>query len=81
VCDGAIADRGVFNLMVHSNFTPIALKSPAFPGALVPDKSFNGVTDWFEAGPLYRISAALRTSISRRGRELLTICLQHGQSP
>jgi len=66
VYDGAIAERGVFNLMVHSNFTPIGLKTPAFPGALVPDKSFNGVTewaygvtDWFEAGlylPLYSIS-------------------------
>jgi hypothetical protein len=66
VYDGAIAEPGVFNLMVHSNFTPSGLKTPAFPGGLIPDKSFNGVTEWaygvtnwFEAGlylPLYSIS-------------------------
>jgi hypothetical protein len=66
VYDAAIAERGVFNLTWHNNFTPIGLKSPAFPGGLTPDKSFNGVpewafgvTDWFEAGlylPLYSVS-------------------------
>ena len=63
VYDGSIADPGVLNLTWHNNFTPRGLKTPAFPGGLVPDKSFNGVTewaygvtDWFEAGlylPLY----------------------------
>jgi hypothetical protein len=66
VYDGNIAERGVFNLTLHNNFTPVGLHAPAFPGGLVPDKSFNGVsewaygvTDWFEAGlylPLYSIS-------------------------
>jgi hypothetical protein len=66
VYDGAIAEPGVFNLMVHNNFTPAGLKTPAFPGGLIPDRSLNGViewaygaTDWFEAGlylPLYSIS-------------------------
>ena len=66
VYDGAIAERGVFNLMVHNNFTPVGVKEPAFPGGLVNDKNLNGVTewaygvtDWFEAGlylPLYSIS-------------------------
>jgi len=66
VYDGAIAERGVFNLTWHNNFTPDGLKTPAFPGGLIPDKSLNGVTewaygvtDWFEAGlylPLYSIS-------------------------
>lgn len=66
VYDGAIAERGVFNLTLHNNFTPDGLKTPAFPEALIPDKSLNGVpewaygvTDWFEAGlylPLYSIS-------------------------
>jgi hypothetical protein len=66
VYDGAIAERGVFNLTLHNNFTPIGLKAPAFSGALISDKSLNGVpewaygvTDWFEAGlylPLYSIS-------------------------
>jgi hypothetical protein len=66
VYDAVIAAPRVFNLMVHNNFTPDGLKTPTFPGGLIPDKSFNGVaewaygvTDWFEAGlylPLYSIS-------------------------
>jgi hypothetical protein len=66
VYDGAIAERGVFNLTWHNNFTPNGVKTPAFPGGLVNDKNLNGatewawgVTDWFEAGlylPLYSIS-------------------------
>lgn len=66
VYDGAIAEPGVFNLTVHNNFTPVGLKTPAFPGGLIPDQSLNGVmewscgvTEWFEAGlylPLYSIS-------------------------
>jgi hypothetical protein len=66
VYDAAIADKGKFNLMVHSNFTPSGQKTPAFPGGIIPDRSYNGVaewaygvTDWFEAGlylPLYSIS-------------------------
>lgn len=66
VYDGSIAPPGVFNLTWHNNFTPDGQKSPAFPGGLIPDKSFNGVTewaygvtDWLEAGlylPLYSIS-------------------------
>lgn len=66
VYDGSIAEPGVINLTLHSNFTPDGLKTPAFPGGLIPDKSFNGVaewalgvTDWFEAGlylPLYSVS-------------------------
>ena len=66
VYDAEIAEKGKFNLMVHNNFTPDGLKAPAFPGALVSDKSLNGVpewaygvTDWFEAGlylPLYSVS-------------------------
>jgi hypothetical protein len=65
VYDGSLAPVGVFNLTVHNNFTPIGVKDPSFPGALVSDKSFNGVpewalgvTNWFEAGlymPLYSI--------------------------
>jgi len=66
VYDASIADRGAFALTLHNNFTPIGVKTPAFPGGLVPDKSFNGVfewaygvTSWFEAGlylPLYSVS-------------------------
>jgi hypothetical protein len=63
VYDGGLAPVGTFNLTLHSNFTPRGGTVPAFPGAVVADKSFNGVpefalgvTDWFEAGlylPLY----------------------------
>ena len=63
VYDGALSQPGVINLTLHSNFTPSGLTTPAFPGAVVADKSFNGVpewafgvTKWFEAGlylPLY----------------------------
>ena len=66
VYDGAIAERGVFNITWHNNFTPKGQKSQAFPGGLANDKTLNGVTewaygvtDWFEAGlylPLYSIS-------------------------
>jgi hypothetical protein len=63
VYDGGLAPVGTFNLTVHNNFTPIGITTPAFPGAVVADKSWNGVpewalgvTPWFEAGlylPLY----------------------------
>jgi hypothetical protein len=65
VYDGGLAPVGVANLTVHNNFTPNGVKEPAFPGAIVSDKSLNGVpewaygvTNWFEAGlylPLYSI--------------------------
>lgn len=63
VYDGGLTPPGVFNLTVHSNFTPNGIETPAFPGAVTADQSFNGVpewalgvTPWFEAGlylPLY----------------------------
>jgi hypothetical protein len=65
VYDGGLAEVGVFNLTLHNNFTPDGAKTPAFPGAIISDKSLNGVpewaygvTTWFEAGlymPLYSI--------------------------
>ena len=66
VYDAAIAEPGVFNIMLHSNFTPSGQKDPAFPGAIISDRSFNsvpewayGVTPWFEQGlylPVYSVS-------------------------
>jgi hypothetical protein len=65
VYDADIAQKGKFNLTWHNNFTPAGVTTPAFPGALIADNSFNGVTewaygvaDWLEAGlymPLYSI--------------------------
>lgn len=66
VYDASIAEQGAFALTLHNNFTPVGIKTPAFPGGLIPDRSFNGVFEWaygvapwFEAGlylPLYSIS-------------------------
>jgi hypothetical protein len=66
VYDASIAPTGTFNLTLHNNFTPSGSEVPAFPGAIVADKSLNGaaewaygVAPWFEAGlylPLYSIT-------------------------
>ncbi len=57
VYDASIAPQGVFNVTVHSNFTPIGRSSPDFPGGIIPDDSVNGgvewaygVRPWFEQG-------------------------------
>jgi hypothetical protein len=46
VYDGGLAAVGTFNLTWHRNFTPRGLATPAFPGAIVADNSFNGVHEW-----------------------------------
>jgi len=46
VYDAEIADQGVFNLMVHTNFTPIGRETPAFPGAIIANHSVNGAAEW-----------------------------------
>jgi len=63
VYDGGLAAPGVFNLTWHNNYTPKGIDTPPYPGSVVADQSFNGVTEWaygvtrwFEAGlylPLY----------------------------
>jgi hypothetical protein len=63
VYDGGLAAKGTVNLTWHNNFIARGLTTPTFPGAVAPNRSFNGVTewalgvtDWFEAGlylPLY----------------------------
>jgi len=63
VYDGGLASPGIFNLTWHNNFTPTGIATEPYPGAVVADRSFNGVTewaygvtDWFEQGlylPLY----------------------------
>jgi len=57
VYDAEIADRGVFNVMIHTNFTPIGRKTAAYPGGIIPNDSVNGavewaygMADWFEQG-------------------------------
>jgi len=66
VYDANIAEQGKFNLMVHNNFTPDGLKTPAFPGGVESNRALvgvaewaYGVTDWMEQGlylPLYSYS-------------------------
>ena len=57
VYDAEIAEPGVFNLMIHTNFTPSGRKTPEYTGAVIANHSVNGaaewaygVTDWFEQG-------------------------------
>ena len=57
VYDAEIASRGVFNLEIHTNFTPIGRKNADYLGGIIPNHSVNGaaewaygVTDWFEQG-------------------------------
>jgi hypothetical protein len=42
VYDAEIEELGKFNVMVHSNFTPIGRNVPVFPGGIVPNDSVNG---------------------------------------
>jgi hypothetical protein len=65
VYDAEIEDQGKFNIMVHSNFTPIGRKSPDFPGGIIPNHSVNGavewaygVNDWFEQGLYFPVYTA-----------------------
>src|SRR5579863_2696702 len=65
VYDAAIADQGIFNIMVHSNFTPVGRKNPDYPGAIIPNHSLNGavewaygVTDWMEQGLYFPVYSA-----------------------
>ena len=46
VYDAEIAPPGIFNVMVHSNFTPHGRTDPAFPGAVIANHSFNGAWEW-----------------------------------
>lgn len=89
VYDGSIAAPGVFNLTWHNNFTPHGLKAPAFPGGLIPDKSFNGVTewaygvtDWFEAGlylPLYSVYSKNRGATINGGKIRFLFAVPHAE--
>src|SRR2546427_12975769 len=62
VYDGGLAARGRFNLTLHNNFIPEGLTTPAFAGALLADRSLNGVPEWsygvsswFEAGAFFSL--------------------------
>jgi hypothetical protein len=73
VYTGDINAPGQFSVTLHNNYTPIGRTTPAFPRAVIPDHSLNGVpeyaygvTPWLELGaylPLY--------SVTRDGRFLI----------
>jgi len=67
VYDAQISEPGIFNLMIHTNFTPIGRKQPAFPDAIIANDSVNGTAEWaygvkpwFEQGlylPVYTLNS------------------------
>src|SRR6266481_9506629 len=81
VYDAEIAAPGTFNLTWHDNFISSGSSTPGFPGAIAPDKSLNGVSEWaygvapwFEAGlyfPLYSITR--NNSVLYNGFKLRTL--------
>lgn len=65
VYDAEIEQQDKFNVMVHSNFTPIGRTTADFPGGIIPDRSVNGavewaygVADWFEQGLYFPVYTA-----------------------
>lgn len=70
VYDAEIEDPGVFNLMIHTNYTPIGRTMPVFAGSIIANDSVNGaaewaygVTPWFEQGlymPVYSFHSSGR---------------------
>ncbi|HEV2326023.1 MAG TPA: hypothetical protein VGS10_18945 [Terracidiphilus sp.] len=46
VYDAEITKPGIFNVMVHSNFTPAGRTNPEFPSAIIANHSFNGTWEW-----------------------------------
>ena len=67
VYDAQIAEPGIFNLMIHTNFTPIGRTTPSFPDAIIANQSVNGTAEWaygvkpwFEQGlylPVYSLNS------------------------
>jgi hypothetical protein len=65
VYNAEIENPGIWNLMIHTNFTPIGRTQPVFPGSIIANDSLNGtaewaygVTPWFEQGfylPVYSL--------------------------
>jgi hypothetical protein len=46
VYDAEIEPVGIFNVMVHNNFTPIGREVPEYPGAIIANHSDNGAVEW-----------------------------------
>src|SRR5580700_6436472 len=68
VYDAEIEEQGKFNVMVHSNYTPIGRTTPEFPDAIIANNSVNGavewaygVASWFEQGLYLPVYSAYST--------------------
>ena len=46
VYNAVIQPQGIFGVTLHQNFTPIGRTTPAFPGAIIPNHSWNGGVEW-----------------------------------
>jgi hypothetical protein len=46
VYNAVIQPQGIFGVTLHQNFTPIGRTTPAFPGAIIPNHSWNGGIEW-----------------------------------
>lgn len=69
VYDGEIAPVGIFNLMVHNNFTPKGRTAPVYPGAIIANHSFQvtaewayGVKPWMEQGLYLPVTSPYSTN-------------------
>ena len=41
-----MAPPGIFNLMIHNNFTPKGRTAPDYPGAIIADHSYQVTAEW-----------------------------------
>lgn len=83
VYDATIAPQGVFNLTWHNNYTPDGLQTPAFPGAIISNHSWNGgfewaygARSWLELGlylPLFSVSQHRGATINGAKLRLLFV--------
>ena len=69
VYDGEIAPVGIFNLMIHNNFTPKGRTTPDYPGAIIANHSYQvtaewayGVTPWLEQGLYLPVTSPYSTN-------------------
>ena len=69
VYDGEIAPPGIFNLMIHNNFTPRGRTVSDYPGAIVANHSYQvtaewayGVTPWLEQGLYLPVTSPYSTN-------------------
>jgi hypothetical protein len=69
VYNGEIAPPGIFNLMIHNNFTPKGRTIPDYPGAIIANHSYQvtaefayGVKPWLEQGLYLPVSSPYSTN-------------------